>query len=197
MGVWVKISRVLQVWFFTYFKVTNIQSVPEVSAIYFYPSFFWQLSPGFYTHFILLAQLIAELFATLSFNFSGLFCHSLTASATVLSFLLTGVFYLALLPHILGRCLTQIWAGTPHLGSCSVPALTRLSFPPDAWYRTTHIVDTRPLVYQSRQWATKYKVTRRVNMFQPTHDCSKSYGKDNNPDLFMSTAQNCFNETTF
>ena len=173
--------------------------MPEGSTIHFYPSFFWELSPVFYTHFILLAQLIAEWFATLSFNLSGLFRHSLTASATVLSgrFLITVVFYLALLPHSLRRFVIQIWAGTPHLGSSSVPALTKLSFPSDAWYWTTHIVDTRPLVYQSRQLATKYKVTTLLNMFQPTYVCSKSYGKDNKQDLFVSTAQNCFNETTF
>ena len=40
-------------------------------------------------------------------------------------------------------------AGTPHPGSSSVPALTDLSFPADAWPRTTPIVVTRPLVCQN------------------------------------------------
>ena len=155
-----------------------------------HPSFFRELSPGFYTHFILLAQLIVEWFATLSFNLSGLFPHSLTASATVLSrrFLPAGVFYLALLPHILAYFVTQMRAGTPHPGSSSVPTLTKLSFLADAWPWTTHILDTRPLVYQLRQWATKYKFTKLLNMFQPTYPCSKSYGKDYKQDLLTSTA---------
>ena len=38
---------------------------------------------------------------------------------------------------------TQIRAETPHPGSFSVPALTELSLPADAWSWTTHIVDTR------------------------------------------------------
>ena len=36
-------------------------------------------------------------------NFSGFFCHSFTASATVLRYLPTSFFYLALLSHILTR----------------------------------------------------------------------------------------------
>ena len=51
---------------------------------------------------------------------------------------------------------TQMRAGTPHPGSFSMPALTELSLPADAWTWTTHIVDTRPLIYWLRQWATKY-----------------------------------------
>ena len=155
-----------------------------------HPSFFRELSSGFYSHFILSAQIIAEWFTALSFNLSGLFRHSLTASATVLSgrFLPTGVFYLALLPHILARFVTQMRAGTPHPGSSSVSALTKWSLPADAWSWTTYIVDTRPLVYQLRQWATKYKVTKLLNMFQPTYACSKSYGKDYKQDLLISTA---------
>ena len=43
------------------------------------------LSPGFYTHFILSAQPIAEWSTTLHFNLSEIFFHSFTASATVLS----------------------------------------------------------------------------------------------------------------
>ena len=51
---------------------------------------------------------------------------------------------------------TQMRAGTPHPGSSSMPALTELSLPADAWTWTTHIVDTRPLIYWFHQWATKY-----------------------------------------
>ena len=155
-----------------------------------YPSFFRELSPSFYTHFILSAQLITEWFTTLSFNLSGLFRHSLTTIATVLSrrFLPTDVFYLALLPHILGRFVIQMRAGAPHPGSSSVPAFTKLSLPADTWSWTTHIVDTRPLVYQLRQWVTKYKITKLLNMFQPTYACSKSYGKDYKQDLLIITA---------
>ena len=65
-----------------------------------HPSPFHELSPGFYTHFILSAQSIAEWFTT-SFilTFLGAFFHSFIASDTVLSgyFLPTGVFYLMLL----------------------------------------------------------------------------------------------------
>ena len=71
--------------------------------------------------------------------------------------------------HVYG---TQMRAGTHHPGSPSVPALTKLSLPADAWSWTIHIVDTRPLVYQLRQWVTKL-----LNMFQPTYGCSKSNGK--------------------
>ena len=50
---------------------------------------------------------------------------------------------------------TQMRTGTPHPGSFSVPALTGLSLPADAWSWTTYIVDTGLLVYQLRQWVTK------------------------------------------
>ena len=52
------------------------------------------LSPGFYTHFILSAQPIAEWSTALHFNLSEIFFHSFTASATFLSghFLPTGAF---------------------------------------------------------------------------------------------------------
>ena len=50
-----------------------------------HPSPFCGLSPGFYTHFILSAQPIAEWSTTLHFNLSEIFFHSFTASATVLS----------------------------------------------------------------------------------------------------------------
>ena len=69
---------------------------------------------------------------------------------------------------------TQMRAGTPYPGSSSMPALTKLSLLADAWSWTTHIVDTRPLVYQLHQWAMKYRVTKLLNMFQPTYVCLKA-----------------------
>ena len=72
---------------------------------------------------------------------------------------------------------TQMRTGTPHLGSYSVPVLTELSILADAWSWTTYIVDARPLVYQLRQWAWKYGVTKLPNMFQPTYACPKSNEK--------------------
>ena len=93
--------------------------------------------------------------------FALLFRNSFTASATFLSkhFLITGVF----LPHTssptyLEQFVTQMWAGTSHPGSSSVPDLTELSLPANTWTWTTHILVTRPLIYQLRQWATKYRV---------------------------------------
>ena len=73
-------------------------------------------------------------------------------------FLPAGVFCLTLLPHILARFCDSDAAGTPHPGSSSMLALTELFLPADAWTWTTHIVDTRPLIYRLRQWATKYIV---------------------------------------
>ena len=71
---------------------------------------------------------------------------------------------------------TQMQAGTPHPGSPSVPALIELSLPADAWTWTTHIVVTRPLIYQLRQWATKYRVEiRLLNMFRLFRVISKDY----------------------
>ena len=150
-----------------------------------HPPFFRELSSSFYIHFILLGQLIVEWFATLSFKLFGLFRHSLTASATVLSghFLSTGVFYLTLLPHISARFVTQMWAGTPHSGLSSVPALTKLSLQAEAWSCTAHVLDTRPFVYQLCQWTRK--VTKLLNI---SYAYSKSYGKDYNQDLLISTA---------
>ena len=77
------------------------------------------------------------------------------------------VFYLTLLHrHFWHVLVTQIRAGTPHPGSSSVPALTELSLPADAWTWTTHIVVTRPLIYQLRQWATKCRFKIKLtNMF--------------------------------
>ena len=60
-------------------------------------------------------------------------------------------------PTFLEQFVTQMRVGTPHPGSSSVPGLTELSLPADAWAWTTHIVVTRPLIYQFCQWATKYR----------------------------------------
>ena len=62
-------------------------------------------------------------------------------------FLPKGVFYFALLPTFWHVLWVGTRAGTPHPGSSSVPALTNLSLPSDASTWTTHIVDTRALVY--------------------------------------------------
>ena len=117
------------------------------------------------------------------FNFVILFPHIFTATATVLSgnFLPTGVFYLALLSHHLARFATLMREGTHHPGTSFVPVLTELSLSADASPWTTHIVDTRPLVYRLHKLATKYRVkTKLHNMFQPTYSCSNSYGKNIN-----------------
>ena len=53
---------------------------------------------------------------------------------------------------------TQMGAGTPNPRLSSVPALTELSLLAGAWTWTTHIVVARPLTYQLRQWAMKYRV---------------------------------------
>ena len=83
-----------------------------------------------------------------------------------------GIFYpqafftLHSFPTFLARFLTQMWAGTPHPGSSSVPTLKELSLLADAWTWTTHIVVTRQLIYQLRQWARTYRVKIEVlNMF--------------------------------
>ena len=102
-------------------------------------------------------------------TFARFFRHSFTASAMVLSgrFFPAGVLYLTFLHRQFWDVfVTQMRAGTPHPGSSSVPALTELSLPADAWTWTTHIVVTRPLIYQLRQWATKYRVKiKLLNMF--------------------------------
>ena len=112
---------------------------------------------------------LSSTLATFSyFTFAKFFRHSFTVSATVLSgyFLPTGVFYLALLPHTLVHFVTQMQAGTLHLGSSSMPALTEFSLLADAWTWTTHVVDARPLIYQLHQWATIYRVKiKLLNMF--------------------------------
>ena len=61
-------------------------------------------------------------------------------------FLPTDVLYPALLPLIFAHFVTQTRAGTPHPVSSSACALTKLSFPGDAFSWTTHFVDARPLV---------------------------------------------------
>ena len=54
-----------------------------------------------------------------------------------------------------------------HPGCSSVPALTDLSLPADAWAWTIYVWITRPLIYQLRQWATKYRVkVELLNMFR-------------------------------
>ena len=111
------------------------------------------------------------------FTFSRFFRHSFTASATVLSvrFLPTDVFYLMLLHrHFWHVFVTQMRAGTPNPGSSSVHAVTELSLPADAW--TTHIVVTRPLIYQLRKWAMKNRVKiKLLNMFCLFKVISKDY----------------------
>ena len=84
------------------------------------------------------------------FNFSRVFIF--TTSPTVLS----GHFFshTRFLPYT-PSFVTQVRAGTPHPGSSSVPALTELSLPADAWAWTVYVWITRPLIYQLRQWATK------------------------------------------
>ena len=72
------------------------------------------------------------------FEFSGPFRHSLPLALRFWA----SVFYLSLLPHTLARFLTQMQAG-----SSFVLTPTKLCLPVEAWPWTTHIVDTRPLVY--------------------------------------------------
>ena len=94
------------------------------------------------------------------FNFSILFI--LTAGATVLKAFFTHRHFL----HYTPSFVTQMRAGTPHPGSYSVPALIELSLPADAWPWTTDVWIIRPLIYQLRQWATKYRVKNKLlNMF--------------------------------
>ena len=61
-------------------------------------------------------------------------------------------------------------------GSSSVPALTELSLPANTWTWTTHIVVSRPLTYQLRQWATKNRVKiELLNMFRLFKVICKNY----------------------
>ena len=82
------------------------------------------------------------------FNFSGLFIF--TTSVMVLS---RFFYHRSFLPYI-PSLVTQMRAGTPHPGSSTVPALTELSLPADAWSWTTDVSIIRPLVYQLRQRTT-------------------------------------------
>ena len=96
------------------------------------------------------------------FNFSGLFIFTVSATVSSGLFLPTGVF----LPYV-PSFVTQTRAGTPHPRSSTVPALTELSLPADAWPWTTNVWIIRPLVYQLRQWTTKYRVKiELLNIFR-------------------------------
>ena len=142
--------------------------LPSLEVFYFialrhHPSPFRGLSPGV-LHPILYFQPIPSQCDSqhFHFNFSRVFIF--TASATVLS----GHFFsqTRVLPYT-PSFVTQVRAGTPHPGSSSVPALTELSLPADAWAWTIYVWITRPLIYQLRQWATKYRVkVELLNMFR-------------------------------
>ena len=73
-------------------------------------------------------------------------CFSVTVFQQALRFW-AGIFYpqvfftLHSFLTFLSRFVTEMWAGTPHPRSFSVPTLTELSLPADAWSWTTHIVD--------------------------------------------------------
>ena len=86
------------------------------------------------------------------------------------------VFYLPLLPHIFDTlCDSDSCRNTPSRSSF-VPALTELSLPVGTWTWTTHIVFTRLLIYQLRQWATKYRVKiKLLNMFRLFKIIRKDY----------------------
>ena len=117
-------------------------------ACWRHPSPFRELSPGFYTHFSP-ARVIRDTFI-LTFLF--------TANAAVLS----GRFF-----TLHSFVCDSDTAGIPHPGSSSVPALTQLSRPADAWTSTIDVWITRPLIYQLRQWATKYRAKiELLNMFR-------------------------------
>ena len=104
-----------------------------------------------YTHFILSAQLIA-IITFLGFSFLP----------RVLRFWV-GAFY----PTLLRLWLRCGHEHPPHPGSSSVPALTELSLPVVAWTWTIDVWSTRPLIYQLRQWATKYRVKiELLNIFR-------------------------------
>ena len=105
--------------------------------------------------------------------FPRLFRHSFTASATFLSgnFLSTAFFTLHSFTNIF-----ETVCDSDDPGSSSVPTLTELSLPADGWTWTTHIVVTRPLIYQLRQWVTKYRVKiELLNMFRLFKVICKDY----------------------
>ena len=73
--------------------------------------------------------------------------------------------------------------GTSHSGSSSVPALTELW--PDAWPSDTDVRIIRPLVYQLRQWATKYKFKiELLNMFRLFKAICKDYKNTLNKTMY-------------
>ena len=111
------------------------------------------------------------------FTFARLFRHIFTASATVEWAFFTHRCFFTLrstFSTFLTRFVTQMRAGTPHPGSSSVSALKELSLPAGAWAWATHIVVTRPLIYQLRRWATNYRVKKG---YWICFACSKLYGK--------------------
>ena len=138
---------------------TNVNLTRGFSVIAFrcHPSHFRELLLGFYTRFILSAQLIAEWFGILSSELFWAFpsqfyrkCYGFERA-----FFTAQVFFtLHFFPTFWYVFVTQMWAEAPHPESCSVPTLSELSLPADAWSWTTHIVDTRPFAYQLCQWAT-------------------------------------------
>ena len=69
-------------------------------------------------------------------------------------------------PTFLEQFVTQMRAGTPHPGSCYAPALTELSLSAEACTWITHILVTRPLIYQWHQWTTKYRVKIKLLRFR-------------------------------
>ena len=76
-------------------------------------------------------------------------------------------FNLALFPHIFG---TFLWLRYGQEHPTQDPPLSLPSqscpLPTDAWTGTIHILITRPLIYQLRQWPTKHRVKfKLLNMF--------------------------------
>ena len=72
-------------------------------------------------------------------------------------------------PTFLTSLVTQMDAGTPYARASSVPTLTKLSLPADAWTWTTHIVVTRPKIRR-----VKIKL---LNMFRLLKVIRKDYKK--------------------
>ena len=124
------------------------------------------------------------------FDFSKLFIF--TASAPVLS----GLFYRRRFLLYITLLVTQMLLGTPHPWSSSVPVLTELSLPADAWTWTIDVWITRPLMYQLRQWATKYRVKiELLNLFRLFKVICKDYWKT--LWTILVTAYNRFHERYF
>ena len=100
------------------------------------------------------------------FTFAKIFRHSFTASVTVLSW--------RFLPY----------TPSPHFGTflwlrCdrNTPSRILLCACPHKVVPSGWRMGFNYLNYQLRQWATAYRVTKLLNMFQQTYDCSRSYGK--------------------